>query len=71
MFISIRAHRRVANSQTAAIPALVLAAEDSNAGAITCGEHGCDAARQKDFTVHVPAYLGYQPRLAVRTNTLL
>ena len=49
----------------------VLAAEDSNAGAITCGEHGCDAARQKDFTVHVPAYLGYQPRLAVRTNTLL
>ena len=49
----------------------VLAAEDSSTGAITCAEHGCNAARQKDFSVHVPAYLGYQPRLAVRTNTLL
>jgi hypothetical protein len=49
----------------------VLASEDRNAGAISCATRGCSAATSKSFAVTVPDYLGYGPKLAVLTNTLV
>ena len=49
----------------------VLASEDRDAGAISCASRSCSAATSKNFAVTVPDFLGYEPKLAVLTNTLL
>ena len=49
----------------------VLAAEDRTGGAISCAPRSCRPAAQRDLPVLAPEYLGYEPELAVRVNTLL
>jgi hypothetical protein len=48
----------------------VLAAEDRNAGAISCATRSCSPATSKRFAVTVPDYLGYEPMVGVLANTL-